>query len=62
MVCLGCEKFGMWDVEDMECSGCGTLGMLGMWDVGNVGCSGCGVFTGILDVDLQKGQFQDTFS
>ena len=33
--------FGMWDVEDMGCSGCG---MLGMWDVRYVGCLGCGMF------------------
>ena len=38
---------GIWDVRDMECSGCGMLGM--MWDVPDVsvwtvGCWGCGMF------------------
>ena len=34
--------FGMWDVWDVGCSGCG------MWDVG------CGMFAGMWDVDLQN--------
>ena len=36
--------FGMWDVRDVGCSGCG---MRGMWDVPDVGC-------GMWDVDLQN--------
>ena len=32
--------FWMWDVRDVECSGCA---MSGIWDVGDVGCSGCGM-------------------
>ena len=43
--------FGMWDVRDVVCSGCG---MFGMWDVRDVGCSGCGMFAGMWDVDLQN--------
>ena len=35
--------FGMWDVQNVEYSGCG---MFGMWDVG------CGMFAGMWDVDL----------
>ena len=30
--------FGMWDVRDVGCAGCGIFGM---WDVRDVGCSGC---------------------
>ena len=29
--------FGMWDVQDEGCWGCG---MFAMWDVQDVGCSG----------------------
>ena len=56
--------FGMWDVGDVGCSGCG---MFGMWDFGDVGCwgcgmfgmwygpdVGCGMFAGMWDVDLQN--------
>ena len=53
--------FGMWDVRDVGCSGCG---MLGMWDVEDVGRWGCGMFwiwdvgygmfTGMWNVDLQN--------
>ena len=53
--------FGMWDVGDVGCWGCG---MLGMWDVGDVGCwgcgmlgmwdVGCGMFAVMWDVDLQN--------
>ena len=45
--------FGMWDVWDVGCSGCG---MLGMWDVRDVGYSGCGMFAGMWDVDLQNAE------
>ena len=54
--------FGMWDVKDMGCSGCG---MFGMWNVRDVGCSGCGMFgmwdvpdvgCGMWDVDLQNAE------
>ena len=38
--------FGMWNVPDMRCWGCG---MFGLWDVRNLGCSGCGMF-GMSDV------------
>ena len=31
---------GMWDVRDVECSGCVISGI---WDVGGVGCSGYGM-------------------
>ena len=31
----------MWDVGDVECSGCG---MLVMWNVRDVGCSACGMW------------------
>ena len=30
--------FGMWNVRDVECLGCG---MFEMWNVRDVGCSGC---------------------
>ena len=56
--------FGMWDVGDVGCSGCG---MFVMWDFGDVGCwgcwmfgmwyvrdVGCGMFAGMWDVDLQN--------
>ena len=33
--------FGMWDVPDVECSGCE---MFGIWNVRNVGSSGCGMW------------------
>ena len=33
--------FGMWDVRDVSCSGCG---MFRMWDVKDVWCFGCGIF------------------
>ena len=33
--------FGMWDVQNVECLGCG---MFGMCDVCPVGCSRCGMF------------------
>ena len=59
-----CGMYGMWDVQDVGCSGCG---MFGMWDVRDVGCSecgmfgmwdvrdvGCGIFAGMWDVDLQN--------
>ena len=36
--CLGCGIFSIWDVRYVECSGCG---MFGMWDVQDVGSSGC---------------------
>ena len=39
--CSGCGMFGMWDVQDVGCAGCG---MCRMWDVRDVGCSGCGMF------------------
>ena len=32
--------FGVWDVWDVECLGCG---MLGMWDVRDVWDVGCGM-------------------
>ena len=46
--CSGCGVFGIWDVRDVECSGCE---MFGMWDVG------CGMFAGMSDVDLQNALF-----
>ena len=46
--------FGMWDVRDVRCSGCG---MFGMWDVREVGCSGCGMFAGMWNVDLQNATY-----
>ena len=44
--CLGCGMLGMCDVRDVGCSGCG---MFRMWDVWDVGCWGRGIF-GMLDV------------
>ena len=49
--CSGGRMFRMWDVQDVRCLGCG---MFGMWDVRDVGCSGCGMFAGMWDVDLQN--------
>ena len=46
--CLGCGILGMWDVGDVGRSGCSRCGMLVMWNVG------CGMFTGLRDVDLQN--------
>ena len=46
--CSGCGMFGMWDVRDVGCSRCG---MFGMWDVRDVGCE---MFSGMWDVDLQN--------
>ena len=53
--------FGIWDVWDVGCSGCG---MFEIWDVGDVGCSECGMFgmwdvecrmfAGMWDVDFQN--------
>ena len=40
--------FGRWDVQDVECLGCG---MLGMWDVWDVAYSGCRMF-GMWDVEM----------
>ena len=42
--CLGCGMLGMWDMQDVGCWGCG---MCGLWDVWDVGC-------GMWDVDLQN--------
>ena len=42
--CWGCGMFGMWDVRDVGCSGYAMFGMLGMCDVRDVGCSGCAMF------------------
>ena len=39
--------FGMWDVWEVGCSGCG---MFGRWDVREVGCSGCGMWDVCRDV------------
>ena len=39
--CSGCGMLGMWNVRDAECSGCG---MFRMWDIWGVGCSGCGMW------------------
>ena len=36
--CWGCGMLGMWDVRDVGCAGCG---MCKMWDVG---CAGCEMF------------------
>ena len=43
--------FGMSDVWNVECSGCGMLGceMFETWDVWDVICSGCGML-GMCDV------------
>ena len=60
--------FGMWDVRDVGCSGCGMLGMwdvwdvgrsgCGMWDVQNVGClPGCGMFAAMWDVNSQNAAY-----
>ena len=54
--CWGCGMLGMWDVRDVRCSGCG---MFGMWNVGDVGC---GMFAGMWDVDLQNAHGHHLFS
>ena len=45
---LGCGRFRMWDVRDVECSRCSECGVFGMWDVW------CRMFAGIWDVGLQN--------
>ena len=44
--CSGCAMLGMWNIEDMGCSGCGIFrrGTFGMWDFEDTGCSECGMF------------------
>ena len=41
MFLTACGVFGMWDIQDVGCSGCG---MSGMWNVADVRYSGCGMF------------------
>ena len=47
---FGVVMFGICDVQDVECSGCGVFGM---WDVRGVGCSGSGMF-GIWDAQVVR--------
>ena len=53
VVCSGCGMLEMWDVWDVVCS---TCGMLGMWDVRNVRHWGCGMFRmwGVWDVGCSR--------
>ena len=43
--------FGMWDVRDLECLGCG---MFAVWDIRDVRC---GMFGGMWDIDLQNADY-----
>ena len=52
--CPGCGMFGVWDVSDVGCLECG---MFGMWDDRGLGYSGCGMFAGmryVFDIFLYK--------
>ena len=56
--CTGCGMFRLWDARDAVCLSCR---MFGMWDVQDVGS---GMFAGMWDVDSQNSrsfQFNTVF-